>query len=63
MKVINHLSKAHESLFYIGVINDNKFMKVRLLSRANSGVAVPETGTAAAPQDEPIPEEQFQILF
>ena len=35
---------------HIGVINDNKFMKVRLPSRANSEVAVPETGTAAAPR-------------
>lgn len=58
-KVINHLSKAHESLFYIGVINDNKFMKVRRLSRVNSRSSGSRTGTAATLQDEPIPEEQF----
>ena len=55
-KVINHLSKAHESLFYIGVINDNKFMKVRRLSRVNSrGSTFPNGNCSSTPG--------FQIMF
>ena len=44
---------------YVGVINDNKFMKERRLSRVNSRSSGSRTGTAATLQDEPIPEEQF----
>ena len=40
----------------IGVINDNKFMKVRRLSRVNSRSSSSRMGNAAVPQDEPIPE-------
>jgi hypothetical protein len=41
----------------IGVtsINDNKFMKVRRLSRVNSRSSNSRMGNAAAPQDEPNP--------